>query len=113
MSVLFKADKIDGSGETKGRYRDSYHYIISKQEKDAFGEYTYSLDLIDPSTLKISFDNGESWRSVEEVKDLLKPVCKICNGSGVNHGAQFGYGKYKSIPCSCVEEVKNILGGVE
>lgn len=34
-----------------------------------------------------------------------RPVCKICNGTGLNHGAQPGPGPgYKTIDCECKEK---------
>jgi len=97
---IYRAKKIDSNMHVIGYLNPPFskgsHSITIANE---FFSSTHHQ--INPSTLQISFDSGERWRSIKEVANILKdiPICKVCNDTGTNHGAQRGH-KYYSIPCT-------------
>lgn len=74
--MISKAKKIDSDEEVEGYLIDKEKISIElDSDYEVFsGYYSAVIDyyLIDPSTLKHSFDNGKTWRTEEEINsDLL------------------------------------------
>lgn len=82
---IYRAKKIDSDEYFEGcyvkgnSYKGLIHWIYTG------GYYVEKLDNsmndnreeIDPSTLEISFDNGETWRSMSDIEIALKLLDKF------------------------------------
>lgn len=56
---------------TKGNETTSDKYEVKDEEWFITSKNGYNYDLIDPSTLEISFDNGITWDWVEHVSTVM------------------------------------------
>ena len=68
--MLCKAKRLDGSGEVEG-----YYYIdVSGDNAHRITPYDNSaVDyIINPKTLKFSFDDGESWYSEDDIGNAIR-----------------------------------------
>ena len=73
--MISRAEKIDGSCKVSGYYAkrtDGLDLIYSIKKAGLFDAVEYSwFEVINPSTLEHSFDNGASWYSEDELHDAL------------------------------------------
>jgi hypothetical protein len=83
---ICKAEKIDSDEEVEGAFDGGFNIITSLYGGETYkgsdgtrkmvAKYFY--EEIKPETLKISFDGGESWDSIDKVAEDIA-LCRIDN----------------------------------
>lgn len=96
------------------KYLDAHNRFEEADEDFACAETSDQEDAAAAAREDAAQDMGEFCRAIRvaiyeyrkrlpEVRAALKAACHICNGSGLNHGAQPGPGPgYKTVRCSCL-----------